>query len=500
MDWWGALDRGGARTYTSLVSRKIIGAVVLAAAFAVVPTGWALYGRSQPPPTPAGRPPGAPAAVLAIRDEPAPSRRVEPPRPALPVRSRPEGARPMGPTAIPAAAAEKSFEEKIEAALAGMDTCLVVADGGHHQVVSRYPDRPLIPASTQKLLVAAAALSRLGPGFRYQTDVIAPQAPRDGEVGELWVLGGGDPVLATAEYAAHLASRARTAGIPTTSLEALADALVAQGIRAVRGPIHGDDTRYEATRYLPTWKESYRTRRDVAPLSALTINGGWRTWTPRTQPPDDPAAHVASELARLLRLRGVIIDGPADRSAAPPEASILARVTSPPLAGIIAGMLRSSDNLTAELLTRELGRQMAGEATTAAGAGMVIREVSRLGVGVEGLRLVDGSGLDTGNRATCGQLAAALDLGARPRLGALWEGLAVAGRSGTLARSMVGTPFEGRLRAKTGSIEGVSGLVGFLEGGRTLRFALLVNGAFSSGRPVQERILKILADHAASSP
>ncbi len=478
-------------------SRRTLWTALLAAVFTVVPTSWALYGRSQQPSTPAGRPLSAPAAALLVRDDAAPPRRIEPERSALLALSRPEKTRRK---ASPAPASELSFEEKIEAALAGMDACLVATDGSRHQVVSRAPHRPLAPASTQKLLVAAAALSRLGPEFRYQTTVVARQAPRDGEVRELWVVGGGDPVLATAEYAAHMASRPRTAGIPTTSLEALADALVAQGIRTVRGPIHGDDTRYEAIRYLPTWKESYRTRRDVPPLSALTVNGGWRTWTPRTQPPDDPPTHVASELARLLGLRGVIIEGSPTSSAAPPGASVLARVTSPPLSRIIAGMVSSSDNLTAELLIRELGRQMAGEGTTVAGAGMVVQELSRLGVGVDGLRLVDGSGLDTGNRATCEQLAATLDLGARPRLGALWEGLAVAGRSGTLSRSLVGTPFEGRLRAKTGSITGVSGLVGFLDGGRTLRFALLANGTFSSSRPVQERILKILDDYQVTSP
>jgi D-alanyl-D-alanine carboxypeptidase/D-alanyl-D-alanine-endopeptidase (penicillin-binding protein 4) len=476
-------------------SRRAISVAALAALFALLPAGWVLYGRGQQPPARSGALPAAPGAPLPVIEDVAAPHRAEPPA-LLPPPPRSERARRP---ASRAAAPELSFEEKIEAALRGLDACLVVADGRHQQVVSRGPHRPLVPASTQKLLVGAAALSRLGPEFRFQTTVVARQAPRDGEVAELWLVGGGDPVLATAEYAAHLASQPRTAGTATTSLEALADTLVARGIRAVRGPIHGDDTRHEATRYLPTWKETYRTRGDVAPLSALTVNGGWQTWTPRTQPPDDPPAHAASELARLLTLRGVAVDGPADRAAAPAGAPVLARVSSPPLHQIVAGMVRSSDNLTAELITRELGRQTAGEGTTAAGTGMVVREVSRLGVATEGLRLIDGSGLDVGNRATCGQLAATLDLGVQPRLGALWEGLAVAGRSGTLARSFVGTPFEGRLRVKTGSITGVTGLVGFLEGRSTLRFAFLANGSFSFGRPVQERILKILADYQAPS-
>src|SRR6185436_19939593 len=106
-----------------------------------------------------------------------------------------------------------------------------------------------------------------------------------------------------------------------------------------------------------------------------------------------------------------------------------------------------------------------------------------------GLRLADGSGLEVTNQASCDLLAATLrvpDGAGAPRLSPL---LAVAGRSGTLSLRLAGTPLEGKLRAKTGSLNGVSGLAGYLDGRRGLSFAFVANGSFSesAGRILQDR-------------
>ena len=102
---------------------------------------------------------------------------------------------------------------------------------------------------------------------------------------------------------------------------------------------------------------------------------------------------------------------------------------------------------------------------------------------------------------TCAVLASVLRLG--PRGGAsLRDLLAVAGRSGTLVKRLVDTPLAGRLAAKTGSLEGVTGLAGFLEGRRQLSFALLANGAFSEagGRLLQDRLAALLAMYPGPQP
>ena len=113
-------------------------------------------------------------------------------------------------------------------------------------------------------------------------------------------------MLATGDYASFLQSQGKTKGDVTTSLEALADAVVAKGIRRIPGGIVGDDSRYDTQRYLPTWKDTYRTDGEIGPLGALTVNDGFSAWSANTKTPvDDPARNAAAQLAALLRSRGV---------------------------------------------------------------------------------------------------------------------------------------------------------------------------------------------------
>jgi D-alanyl-D-alanine carboxypeptidase/D-alanyl-D-alanine-endopeptidase (penicillin-binding protein 4) len=158
-------------------------------------------------------------------------------------------------------------------------------------------------------------------------------------------------------------------------------------------------------------------------------------------------------------------------------------------------MMRASDNYAAEMILREIDRNAGGPGSTAGGAARVVEDMAAAGVDVAGVHLNDGSGLDTGNRSTCRALAGTLALAAKPKLGAVVDGLAVAGRSGTLIKRFLGTPVEGRLAAKTGWINGVAGLAGRIDVPRSRNFALLLNGSFSYARSsaVQNRVVDVLA-------
>ena len=127
-------------------------------------------------------------------------------------------------------------------------------------------------------------------------------------------------------------------------------------------------------------------------------------------------------------------------------------------------MLRASDNYVAEMLVKELDRHFGGPGLTAGGTARVVEELARLGVPVEGIHLNDGSGLDTGNRATCRTLLGALDLSRQPEFSILDSGLAIAGATGTLAKRYKGSPAEIRLAAKTGWINGCAAMVGRIAG------------------------------------
>jgi D-alanyl-D-alanine carboxypeptidase/D-alanyl-D-alanine-endopeptidase (penicillin-binding protein 4) len=332
--------------------------------------------------------------------------------------------------------------------------------------------------------------------------VLADGPPHDGAVATLWLVGAGDPTLATPEYARWLKDRPRYALRQVTPLAELADGLAAAGVRAVTGGVVGDDSRYDRARTVATWKPSYVTENEVGPLGALLVNDGFTAFEPPEKRADDPPQHAAGELSRLLQAVGVNVAGPPSSGVVPPRTETLATVRSAPLADIVAGMLRESDNTAAELLTRELGVARARDGSTAAGTRAIVDALAAAGLPTAGLRLGDGSGLETTNQATCAVLAAALRLPDRsgaPRLSPL---LAVAGRSGTLALRLADTPLDGRLRAKTGSLDGVSGLTGYLDGRRAVSFAFLANGRLSdaAGRLLQDRLVALLAAYPGPQP
>ncbi len=115
----------------------------------------------------------------------------------------------------------------------------------------------------------------------------------------------------------------------------------------------------------------------------------------------------------------------------------------------------------------------------------------------DGVEIHDGSGLAPSDRVTCETLIGALALASRPGFTAIDAGLAVAGRSGTLATRFVGDPLAGQLRAKTGQIAGVVGLVGVVDDDEHLRFAFLANGNFgeAAGQALQARVARAVASY-----
>jgi D-alanyl-D-alanine carboxypeptidase/D-alanyl-D-alanine-endopeptidase (penicillin-binding protein 4) len=180
---------------------------------------------------------------------------------------------------------------------------------------------------------------------------------------------------------------------------------------------------------------------------------------------DDPAIFAASELTRLLRARGVSVGEPT-RGVAPDGATRVASVTSQPLRTIVRWMLLTSDNMTAEMLTKELGMQTRGAGTTAAGIAAVQAALRELGVSLDGQTMVDGSGLDRQNRLTCRLLVDVVDLGGRPGLKVLRDTLPGGGNAAP----------DGTVHAKGGYLTDVTGLAGIVDRDTPLRFAFLANG------------------------
>ncbi|MEY2974029.1 MAG: putative D-alanyl-D-alanine carboxypeptidase [Actinomycetota bacterium] len=386
----------------------------------------------------------------------------------------------------------------------GDRSCLAVSIDG--VPVPGLPDRAVIPASSLKILVAAAAFEVLGAEHRFVTTVFGAP-PVDGVVdGDLVVVGGGDPLLSGDWYPTSNLDRFPVTD--HTSLDALARSLADAGVDSVTGRVLGDASRYDDEWYVEEWSSDIRGI-EAGPYAALLVNDARVEGDPYRS--DDPVRAATQEFARRLAAVGVSTQGPGGRGVAADGMVELARIESVPLAGVVAEMLTTSDNNTAELLVKEIGLTERGRGTRIDGLAAVADALERLGVPVEDLLLVDGSGLATGNRVRCSTLVGALGA-ADPAVAA---GLAVLGSTGTLTGVMTEHPLAGAVAAKTGTLNNfpldldppaVKAFAGMWEGDRdrsvgVTRFALVLNGPSVSDqseyRPLWVGLLDALA---AASP
>jgi len=385
-------------------------------------------------------------------------------------------------------------------------SCLVVRQGGL-TLFERRPTLGLIPASNLKLLTATALFDKLGPETHDTTTVKAVVGPAGGIInGNLYLVGGGDPLLRTSDYVGSL----RFKELVYSHFDQVAQAVRAAGVTEVKGGVVGDETRYDTQRAVPTWKPSYASDGEVGPLSALEVNDGFAAFAPRLVPSPEPAVAAAGLLSKLLAERGVKVDGAATKGQAPGAAVTVASMSSLSVADSVAEILRQSDNTGAELLTKELGVRFGGAPTTAAGVAVIRQDLRGQGLPVDQLVAVDGSGLDRADRATCQLVLDALVRGGSS--GPLAAALPVAGQTGTLSKRMVNTPAAGRVHAKTGALTGVGGLSGWVSppapptapaaAPAPVVFAFLINGLPSRviGETVEDRLGVLLAGNPQAPP
>jgi len=354
----------------------------------------------------------------------------------------------------------------------------------------RNPTVPLAPASTGKLLTAAAALLAMDHQTRFTTKVVAGPEP-----GSVVLVGGGDPTLSSlpddreSVYpgAAHL------------------DDLVRQVKAATGGQarkVYVDLSRFRGDTLAPGWDPGDVNGGSVAPIVPVMMDGA------RLDPSEsegkrngNPAQQVAAELARGLG---------ADPSSvalgnAPPGARLLGQVQSAPITDLVDNFLTISDNVLAEATARELARTMGGEASFAGGSKAVLDTLRQTGFDLTGVRMVDGSGLSTEDLVPAKLLSSLLTVaagsGSDPRtakLRPLLGGLPVAGGSGTLATRYQTAPAaagKGWVRAKTGTLSGVNTLAGTVvdDEGRLLVFALMSNNGAQSNDAVRAALDAVAA-------
>lgn len=404
------------------------------------------------------------------------------------------------------------------------------------EVFARNPDRDLIPASTMKVLTAAVALRELGPSYRFSTDFyVDDDVKMDAKgvlEGSLYIRGHGDPTLEL-ETLFKMVNDLKLAGL--TEIDG--DVVYDEGFLDVNYLIPGWEKESDLENgpsYFPTLGalsvnnnlvgfvvgpggevgKSARIGLEVPASSYIeienkvltTAKGTRRTLRIErevneddhtlkftltgTMPMDsgteryrravvDPTAHFMAAMEEILKNNGITVKGKHVRGGAPAKGQLFYAHRSAALSSILAEMNKQSNNFIAEQVLRTVGAETQGlPGTTEGGIKTIQAYLDSLGVGSNMAKLRNGSGLTRESTIQPSVFTAVLvDMSNNQRVGSEFKAsLAIAGQDGTLWRRLSEDP--GRLRGKTGTIDGVHCLVGYLEAadGQVYAFSFMVNG------------------------
>jgi len=413
--------------------------------------------------------------------------------------------------------------------------------------------RSLLPASNLKLVTTAAALTLLGPDWEFQTRVEGSGPIRNGVLeGDLVLRAAGDPLFDP-----------QLRGDCDALFEPLLARLSELGVTAIQGDLVLDEGAFADPTPAPGWPSASQHWAEYCALSggfsvnrgclhahvtptspgqlanvgvfprghglverfgvrsvadkknAVNVGANATGVTVSGQIParsgawdgpfaaPDPVALFGNVLHSALERRGIVLGGRLVRRRHAPGGTELFTLRTP-LWTYLDEVNAQSTNAVADQLLLAMGNELIGEGTREAGARATRDALAALGVSTEGFELVDGSGLSRGNRVSARQIVALLDSVAQRDAATANRyvgSLATPGRAGTLDDRMTSSLTAGRVRAKTGYINGVSALSGYVErdDGRTFVFSILVNYPHTDGlhrncwRNMQDEICELLA-------
>jgi serine-type D-Ala-D-Ala carboxypeptidase/endopeptidase (penicillin-binding protein 4) len=344
-------------------------------------------------------------------------------------------------------------------------------------------DMPLVPASTNKVLTAAAALLTLDRQARISTRVVAGTQNAQGPV---VLVGAGDPTLSAAPPGVDTWYR----GAPRIS------DLVEQVHRSGVTPtaVQVDTSAFSGPTLAQGWDPADVDNGDIAPIESAMVDAGRiQPTTVNSRRSKTPALDAGRELARALGLDPAAVT----IGKAPSGARQLAVVQSAPLVQRLSQMMNASDNVMAECIAREVAAAINRPQSFAGAVDAVTNRLSNAHVDTGGAALMDSSGLSVDDRLTAKTLDGVVQAAAgpdQPALRALLDLLPIAAGSGTLADRFVDPATNqgpaGWLRAKTGSLTAINALVGVMtdRSGRVLTFAFISNASGPNGRNAMDAV------------
>lgn len=317
------------------------------------------------------------------------------------------------------------------------------------------------PASTMKLLTSISALDHLGARYEFRTSLYYTGSVKDSVLtGDLYCVGGMDPLF------------------DTSDMKAFAESVRALGIHTLRGKI----VEVRGFKDSDLLGEGWCWDDDNPTLSPLLI---------------DKKDEFASRLAQMLDKDSIFVDGPSTTGTLPKSALLLCS-RSHPLVDVLEPMMKNSDNLYAESMFYQLGAATgASPAKASHGRQMILKTLKNAGVTGQ-YKIADGSGLSLYNYVTPELLAKLLIYAYRKSgiIRYLYVSLPIAGEDGTLKKRMKDSPAHLNVRAKTGTVTGVSSLAGYAlaANNHMLVFSIINQGIMKAddGRNFQDKVCKAL--------
>lgn len=359
--------------------------------------------------------------------------------------------------------------------------------------------RPMIPASLTKLFTTSTSLGVMGGDHKLSTKLFSDDINFNDKTinGNLYIKGFGNSVFTESD------------------LQELVNNLVAKGIVKITGSIIGDDSYLDDIYTREDWIEGEGSNVRLPLISALVIDRN-RTTTRKkvrrryryiSENIKDPPLYAANMLAEKLRVSGVEIIGKTSKGITPLNTYLMGE-KSIQLKELISLINKHSDNFLAECLFKTLGAEASGvQGNSFFSQQAILKFIKDNNIFSSGTEIVDGSGISRSDQATPLAINGVLekmyfDL---VHFDDFYNSLSIAGVDGTLRGRMLGTSAENNFRGKTGTLNGVTGLAGYLTTKEDEDLIVTIIFEFTKGswgyfRDVQDEIVQTLLDLNQSAP
>lgn len=334
-------------------------------------------------------------------------------------------------------------EFRLGKGLDGGNSSFLVVDLANGDVLAEHnADKPLIPASIMKCVTTATLLDKMSEDDRLHTRVYVTGSIEDGVLtGNLIVEGGGDPSL-----------NSRHVEGASDICEEIAEALEKSGVREIKGRIIEDENLWSGPAVPPSWASGDLPHSYGTGSHALNFEDN----ASGNRSVSNPAAVFNTRLCAVLGRRGIKITGESIREE---DRELLVDHESVPLDEIMRSCMMRSDNQYAEALLRQYAVASGEKGNTSVATDREMKYWKHRKAPMNGVNIVDGSGLSRQNRMTARFMAYVLQsMADNPYYASFFP---LAGQEGTLRRFLVDTPLEGYVAMKTGSMNGIQCYAGY---------------------------------------